>query len=135
MIRRPPRSTRTDTLFPYTTLFRSQRPAGAHLGGYHPGRGGRELLSRLPAHRGERPPPPRRIAADHPRHDGDGGDPDRSEVGAGLPHEAHPEGKGFGFARALDPLRVGWNRRRRATGPVKLLYPFELENFSSHRLT
>src|SRR3546814_20778550 len=33
MIRRPPRSTRTDTLFPYTTLFRSeavQRPGG-HL--------------------------------------------------------------------------------------------------------
>src|SRR3546814_14097767 len=27
MIRRPPRSTRTDTLFPYTTLFRSFRPA------------------------------------------------------------------------------------------------------------
>src|SRR3546814_5542722 len=27
MIRRPPRSTRTDTLFPYTTLFRSDRPA------------------------------------------------------------------------------------------------------------
>src|SRR3546814_2937146 len=29
MIRRPPRSTRTDTLFPYTTLFRSNldRPA------------------------------------------------------------------------------------------------------------
>src|SRR3546814_16456198 len=26
MIRRPPRSTRTDTLFPYTTLFRSHRP-------------------------------------------------------------------------------------------------------------
>src|SRR3546814_12981058 len=25
MIRRPPRSTRTDTLFPYTTLFRSER--------------------------------------------------------------------------------------------------------------
>src|SRR3546814_7469277 len=44
MIRRPPRSTRTDTLFPYTTLFRSgfrglwpeidqrppHRPAGQH---------------------------------------------------------------------------------------------------------
>src|SRR3546814_7466985 len=29
MIRRPPRSTRTDTLFPYTTLFRSDRRAGA----------------------------------------------------------------------------------------------------------
>src|SRR3546814_14235344 len=27
MIRRPPRSTRTDTLFPYTTLFRSCRGA------------------------------------------------------------------------------------------------------------
>src|SRR3546814_7015996 len=27
MIRRPPRSTRTDTLFPYTTLFRSVAPA------------------------------------------------------------------------------------------------------------
>src|SRR3546814_7059321 len=27
MIRRPPRSTRTDTLFPYTTLFRSGRRA------------------------------------------------------------------------------------------------------------
>src|SRR3546814_2295987 len=26
MIRRPPRSTRTDTLFPYTTLFRSTVP-------------------------------------------------------------------------------------------------------------
>src|SRR3546814_2943959 len=39
MIRRPPRSTRTDTLFPYTTLFRSTRDcattdtiASTHLG-------------------------------------------------------------------------------------------------------
>src|SRR3546814_1420826 len=30
MIRRPPRSTRTDTLFPYTTLFRSQGE-GEHI--------------------------------------------------------------------------------------------------------
>src|SRR3546814_899639 len=30
MIRRPPRSTRTDTLFPYTTLFRSQYQRTAH---------------------------------------------------------------------------------------------------------
>src|SRR3546814_7945508 len=28
MIRRPPRSTRTDTLFPYTTLFRSAQQLG-----------------------------------------------------------------------------------------------------------
>src|SRR3546814_6659071 len=34
MIRRPPRSTRTDTLFPYTTLFRSRRPGDA-LAGLH----------------------------------------------------------------------------------------------------
>src|SRR3546814_2857018 len=33
MLRRPPRSTRTDTLFPYTTLFRSRRSlAHARLG-------------------------------------------------------------------------------------------------------
>src|SRR3546814_15581757 len=31
MIRRPPRSTRTDTLFPYTTLFRSKLHLGAGL--------------------------------------------------------------------------------------------------------
>src|SRR3546814_1821273 len=30
MIRRPPRSTRTDTLFPYTTLFRSDREVRFH---------------------------------------------------------------------------------------------------------
>src|SRR3546814_4419829 len=42
MIRRPPRSTRTDTLFPYTTLFRSQArqsPAMAtfrKIGGFPP---------------------------------------------------------------------------------------------------
>src|SRR3546814_6991864 len=32
MIRRPPRSTRTDTLFPYTTLFRSLPIRRAHYG-------------------------------------------------------------------------------------------------------
>src|SRR3546814_2763840 len=31
MIRRPPRSTRTDTLFPYTTLFRSISPPSSRL--------------------------------------------------------------------------------------------------------
>src|SRR3546814_19909299 len=41
MIRRPPRSTRTDTLFPYTTLFRSPRAAvhgdgrARHFAGAH----------------------------------------------------------------------------------------------------
>src|SRR3546814_2655834 len=32
MIRRPPRSTRTDTLFPYTTLFRSTHPPANGFG-------------------------------------------------------------------------------------------------------
>src|SRR3546814_14972479 len=36
MIRRPPRSTRTDTLFPYTTLFRS--PEHEHPSVGRPGR-------------------------------------------------------------------------------------------------
>src|SRR3546814_16179250 len=31
MIRRPPRTTRTDTLFPYTTLFRSNEPVIGNL--------------------------------------------------------------------------------------------------------
>src|SRR3546814_4705839 len=40
MIRRPPRSTRTDTLFPYTTLFRSGGRAGP-TGPEHATTGGR----------------------------------------------------------------------------------------------
>src|SRR3546814_6129319 len=46
MIRRPPRSTRTDTLFPYTTLFRSA--------GDDPRQGYSDLLH-LPAHREDEP--------------------------------------------------------------------------------
>src|SRR3546814_9651628 len=37
MIRRPPRSTRTDTLFPYTTLFRSMEKGTRVLGEYRVG--------------------------------------------------------------------------------------------------
>src|SRR3546814_6868502 len=47
MIRRPPRSTRTDTLFPYTTLFRSAGEAGR--------RSARPLLSRARTVPGGRP--------------------------------------------------------------------------------
>src|SRR3546814_14372448 len=61
MIRRPPRSTRTDTLFPYTTLFRSV-PAGvprADFLGRRPGTGlafrtcRGDLLSRSEEHTSE----------------------------------------------------------------------------------
>src|SRR3546814_18942352 len=48
MIRRPPRSTRTDTLFPYTTLFRSQRGADPRAGG---ARVDRQCLLDVPARR------------------------------------------------------------------------------------
>src|SRR3546814_3695471 len=41
MIRRPPRSTRTDTLFPYTTLFRSPGGAPGHIRGIVSENGGR----------------------------------------------------------------------------------------------
>src|SRR3546814_19512340 len=44
MIRRPPRSTRTDTLVPYTTLFRSRRDAEA-------------AVALLPRHLGKACPP------------------------------------------------------------------------------
>src|SRR3546814_16945741 len=45
MIRRPPRSTRTDTLFPYTTLFRSGGRA-RRAGTAGAGRGGRRRRAR-----------------------------------------------------------------------------------------
>src|SRR3546814_4296042 len=91
MIRRPPRSTRTDTLFPYTTLFRSARgphrqdqaleggarqgPAGAEEAPQHEpdvGRGdGGAQLPRLAASdsveealEGQEGPEPRRAGAE-----------------------------------------------------------------------
>src|SRR3546814_3733536 len=62
MIRRPPRSTRTDTLFPYTTLFRSRPAAGAAGRGAVPeGRGDQVHRGRLcrPRCRVDRPRPGR----------------------------------------------------------------------------
>src|SRR3546814_4690335 len=80
MIRRPPRSTRTDTLFPYTTLFRNWRDASpwntvatpesamkpptprlrAQAGGNereHPGRPALSVRTLLHRRRGPRPRP------------------------------------------------------------------------------
>src|SRR3546814_7208630 len=57
MIRRPPRSTRTDTLFPYTTLFRSRFPDVSdrrHGAGCDSGQGaGAELHHRSEEHTSE----------------------------------------------------------------------------------
>src|SRR3546814_14571286 len=86
MIRRPPRSTRTDTLFPYTTLFRSPvflgqaqrapRPPealGRTLGRNGGGRADPRPARVLPArHRPQRraEPPPRPAAGDRPAAEG-----------------------------------------------------------------
>src|SRR3546814_10312875 len=57
MLRRPPRSTRTDTLFPYTTLFRSQHSSEHHQRRTHrevvvrPGRSRRGSPHAAPARR------------------------------------------------------------------------------------
>src|SRR3546814_10816785 len=48
MILRPPRSTRTDTLFPYTTLFRSSELRAAARGKRH---GMREMIELQQVHR------------------------------------------------------------------------------------
>src|SRR3546814_9459181 len=52
MIRRPPGSTRTDTLFPYTTLFRSHHPPARRLGRdpRRPDRDRRHLRHEFPPH-------------------------------------------------------------------------------------
>src|SRR3546814_1342993 len=47
MIRRPPRSTRTDTLFPYTTLFRSHALVGELRRADVIGRGGAAAFEQL----------------------------------------------------------------------------------------
>src|SRR3546814_4350667 len=49
MIRRPPRSTRTDTLFPYTTLFRSQSLDGGGAGPKKHRSGHRAVVQYRPA--------------------------------------------------------------------------------------
>src|SRR3546814_8980516 len=80
MLRRPPRSTRTDTLFPYTTLFRSRRGRVAEL------RGAADLPVVDPLHAQV---PVREELVDHPVGDGQQVHPGTPcEVGAD--RVAHP---------------------------------------------
>src|SRR3546814_18069102 len=113
MIRRPPRSTRTDTLFPYTTLFRSPAPwprtghlaadaagARAGIGRVAPGRpvgDGRAPHQHLGAL--ARPRPAR------PAGELRGGDLPASEPGAGRhpPSEARRVGK-----ECVSPCSTRW---------------------------
>src|SRR3546814_8107495 len=63
MIRRPPRSTRTDTLFPYTTLFRSCRQFSEQLVQYPGARGRRRRRRDRPGSGGYRAWPRYGVAA------------------------------------------------------------------------
>src|SRR3546814_15748326 len=105
MIRRPPRSTRTDTLFPYTTLFRSDEPPRlardgaalrrAELAGQQPDRG--------PPRADKRALPPQRERRQH--------------LCAGRPGRAlaHGDGRGRPAARRLHRLRALRSIRRPRT--------------------
>src|SRR3546814_4768982 len=74
MRRRPPRSTRTDTLFPYTTLFRSFQPAaGAVERDERQDRENAEL-------RGDAVGDPRNEPREDAGDDRGGAEPDRSEA-------------------------------------------------------
>src|SRR3546814_14804541 len=95
MIRRPPRSTRTDTLFPYTTLFRSRRVVAAAADGA-------AACVRLEAGRARRLPGRRARAA----RGGDGGGDGR---------RARPAEVG-GQRRRRVVRDAGWRRPRAGTG-------------------
>src|SRR3546814_12654425 len=77
MIRRPPRSTRTDTLFPYTTLFRS--PGVLYRAGVVAGAGYEPAVGRQTAARHR----PARTPADFP---GSAGGPRHQRVGRSEEH-------------------------------------------------
>src|SRR3546814_1646220 len=76
MIRRPPRATRTDTLFPYTPLFRSGVEPRPRAG--HPGRRPPVLLVRPGQHEQQQPDVWREPELHHQLHD-DGQHVRRSE--------------------------------------------------------
>src|SRR3546814_5350735 len=96
MIRRPPRSTRTDTLCPYTTLFRSERPRS--------GDQGIDPAERVPRRRSAHV-----AQSQHPTHDHD---PPRRDRSAGRPQGSH--------SRALARLGAG-NRSEEHTSELQSL--------------
>src|SRR3546814_10396102 len=122
MIRRPPRSTRTDTLFPYTTLFRSHaaccRPGlGNGIAAFGLGRGGEDHLGNAGLDRVETAPQHLVIVPDLPAREGDDR-PFRGELFTAL---ARPLGKivaGVDHRRG-DPPRYP-AAARRGVGPAGL---------------
>src|SRR3546814_18393394 len=103
MVRRPPRATRTDTLFPYTALFRSPRGRQGEGDGNVPDRpdDGRCRGRTVGAGGARRPPrhPARRSAKNRSRdrqHAADGGDGE----------------KGYGQRRVREDARTGADPRK-----------------------
>src|SRR3546814_14627286 len=89
MIRRPPRSTRTDTLFPYTTLFRSSlwRLVGIRIVGDNPL--DEEVLG-VAVGRGETPSEGGVVAEQQEGHAGGGGADQRQPRGLEPGQEPDP---------------------------------------------
>src|SRR3546814_2964984 len=105
MIRRPPRSTRTDTLFPYTTLFRS---IAARRNGRGFERGGRELRDGAT-----------RIPALYPTSDmGRAHDPRSAAIGGSCEDRRLAQVDGGGTHTATEAGSLGAPRGR--SGPVSL---------------
>src|SRR3546814_17047092 len=117
MIRRPPRSTRTDTLFPYTTLFRSvPRPArarrvhaeGARVGAHrHRAQAGGRTGRQRPHERG------RGGVRARPPHRCDPGEATLDACPARWPRPTSTMTRSpAGWTLAAPPLRVHWRDRK-----------------------
>src|SRR3546814_14279483 len=126
MIRRPPRSTRTDTLFPYTTLFRSGHALG-QLGARDPFHR-RHRLPRAEARRGTAADIGRRkaIIMDHTVETGAGGGRDqrgkRDPIALGISDLKQPDRIGLRPRASSDEGGVGkgWVRRCKDGGWAEL---------------
>src|SRR3546814_3692021 len=90
MIRRPPRSTRTDTLFPYTTLFRSGRDRRVGQWPRHARRGRRGDRGATGRNRNRRHRPRPRAPTRRRARRNDGGDERKGAGDAGADHPAAP---------------------------------------------
>src|SRR3546814_19847287 len=104
IIRRPPRSTRTDTLFPYTTLFRSWLCGSGRPGAGRPHGGGSGDQANLPD-QGEGIA--RHYGRIWPLQGHGGGRPDHfRNRRPSIPHKLYPT-RSFRFARHIAITEIG----------------------------
>src|SRR3546814_16668560 len=124
MLRRPPRSTRTDTLFPYTTLFRSARtavpgPAGHDLHGQRPG----QPVARVPVGDGQprrARPHPSAAEGRRPAHRGprQGQGPAAVPPGEGGDRQSVVQGKSVSVRVDVGGRRIINTKRQTARGTI-----------------